>query len=167
MQGHGVPCQMRRKEKGERRKKVGTWRAMSAEKEENERIMKHKLEVQIRFNDIDILGHLNNTVYYSLYDLGKARYMEDIGLRPRGPVAPTCVIADVHCTYFFPIHYGDEIYVTTECREVGEKHFTLEQELVDGEGQVRSHCTTVMVYIDPATGKSAPLPENYKQALER
>ena len=128
--------------------------------------MKHRLEVQLRFNDIDILGHLNNTVYFSLYDLGKARYMEDLGLRPRGPVAPTCVIADVHCTYFIPIHYGDEIYVTTECVEVGEKHFVLEQELVDEKGEVRSRCRTVMVCIDAATGKSAPLSEAYKKALE-
>lgn len=45
----------------------------------------HKLKVQLRFNDIDILGHLNNTVYFSLYDLGKARYMEDAGLRRHGP----------------------------------------------------------------------------------
>lgn len=129
--------------------------------------MKHKLPVQLRFNDIDILGHLNNTVYFSLYDLGKACYMEEAGLREPGPKAPTSVIADVHCTYFKPIHYGDEIYVTTTCSETGDKHFVLDQQLIDGEGEVRSQCRTVMVYIDPATAKSAPLPPDYPMKIKR
>ena len=126
----------------------------------------HKIPLQLRFNDIDILGHLNNTVYFSLYDLGKAKFMEEHGLRPAGPTPPSSVIADVHCTYLQPIHYGDEIYVTTRMTETGEKHFVLEQELIDGEDTVRSRCRTVMVYIDPATGKSAPLTEAYRKACE-
>ena len=128
--------------------------------------MKHRIKVQLRFNDIDILGHLNNTVYFSLYDLGKAKYMEAAGLREPGPAAPTSVIADVHCTYLKPIYYGDEIYVETNCCEVGEKHFTLEQEMVDADGEVRSRCKTVMVYIDPLTGKSAPVPQSFKDSIK-
>lgn len=127
--------------------------------------MKHKIPVQLRFNDIDILGHLNNTVYFSLYDLGKARYMEDLGLREHGPSKPACVIADVHCTYIHPIRYGDDIFVTTECVETGEKHFVLYQEMTDGSGEVRSKCRTVMVYIDPLTGKSAPLPAIWHEKM--
>lgn len=128
--------------------------------------MKHKIPVQLRFNDIDILGHLNNTVYFSLYDLGKARYMEEVGLRKAAPTPPTSVIADVHCSYIKPIHYGDDIYVSTACTEIGEKSFVLEQEMTDGEGEVRSRCRTVMVYIDPATQKSAPVPRAYRDLIE-
>jgi len=38
----------------------------------------HRIPVEIRFNDIDILGHVNNTVYFSFYDTGKAWYFKDI-----------------------------------------------------------------------------------------
>ena len=38
----------------------------------------HSIPVQIRFNDIDMLGHVNNTVYFSFFDLGKARYFEEV-----------------------------------------------------------------------------------------
>lgn len=127
--------------------------------------MKHKIPVQLRFNDIDILGHLNNTVYFSLYDLGKARFMEDIGLREKSPAPPASVIADVHCTYMKPIHYGDEIYVTTECTEIGEKHFVLDQEMIDGEGEIRSKCRSVMVCIDPKTQRATPMPPDYPEKL--
>lgn len=127
--------------------------------------MNHKIRVQLRFNDIDILGHLNNTVYFSLYDLGKAKYMEEVGLRDKAPAPPTSVIADVHCQYIKPVHFGDDIYILTSCPEVGEKHFVLEQEMVDGRGEVRSKCRSVMVYIDPSTGRAAPLPEDYRAKI--
>lgn len=128
--------------------------------------MKHKQKVQLRFNDIDILGHLNNTVYFSLYDLGKAEYMVEAGLRKPGPGAPNSVIADVHCTYIKPVHYGDDIYVTTCCSEVGDKHFVLEQEMIDGEGELRSKCRTVMVYIDASTGRATPIPQEFRDRIE-
>lgn len=129
--------------------------------------MRHSIKVQLRFNDIDILGHLNNTVYLSLYDLGKARYMEDVGLRPAGPLPPSTVIVDVHCAYIKPVHYGDDIYIHTRCSEIGDKSFVLEQEMVDGEGELRSRCRTVMVYIDHATGTSATVPQAYRDKIEK
>ncbi|MDE5749182.1 MAG: hypothetical protein K2H87_00260 [Duncaniella sp.] len=39
--------------------------------------MSHKTPVQLRFSDLDPLGHVNNTVYFSLMDLAKARYFFD------------------------------------------------------------------------------------------
>lgn len=129
--------------------------------------MRHKIRVQLRFNDIDILGHLNNTVYFSLYDLGKAKYMEETGLRDKTPAPPTSVIADVHCQYIKPVHFGDEIYILTSCTEIGDKHFVLEQEMVDDNDEVRSKCRSVMVYIDPSTAHAAPLPADYREKIEK
>lgn len=128
--------------------------------------MTHRLPVQLRFNDIDILGHLNNVVYFSLYDLGKAKYMEEAGLRPSPQAAPSSVIADVHCQYIKPVYYGDEIFIQTSCSEIGDKHFILEQEMVDSNGEVHSRCRSVMVSIDPASGKATPLPPEYREKIE-
>ena len=36
--------------------------------------MKHQVPVQLRFNDTDALGHVNNSTYFSFYDLGKSEY---------------------------------------------------------------------------------------------
>ena len=38
----------------------------------------HTLPIQLRFNDVDKFGHVNNTVYFSFYDLGKASYFETV-----------------------------------------------------------------------------------------
>ena len=127
----------------------------------------HKMEAQLRFNDIDILGHLNNTVYFSLYDMGKARFLEATGLRPKGMSRPDTVIADIHCTYLKPIHFDDRIFVVTRCSHIGEKSYVLEQMLVDDKDEVCSICRTVMVHIDEKTGHAVPLTSEHIMKIKR
>ena len=39
---------------------------------------RHTMPVQIRFSDVDQFGHMNNSVYFSLYDLAKTTYIKDV-----------------------------------------------------------------------------------------
>ena len=39
---------------------------------------RHTLPIQLRFNDVDKFGHVNNTVYFSFYDLGKTEYFASV-----------------------------------------------------------------------------------------
>ena len=39
---------------------------------------KHVTPVQIRFSDVDQYGHMNNSVYFSLYDLAKTSYFREV-----------------------------------------------------------------------------------------
>ncbi len=43
---------------------------------------RHTMPVQIRFSDVDQFGHMNNSVYFSLYDLAKTTYIKDV-LEPK------------------------------------------------------------------------------------
>lgn len=127
---------------------------------------KHSIPVQLRFNDIDILGHLNNIVYFSLYDLAKARFLEIIRKGNVDWKRVECVIANINCTYIKQIKFGEEIEVKTRCIRIGDKSFTLQQCLVEIPTQeVRSVCETVMVCFDPDTAKSAPMKPEFRRAL--
>lgn len=35
---------------------------------------RHHQPIQLRFNDIDMLGHVNNTLYFEYMDMAKTRY---------------------------------------------------------------------------------------------
>ena len=41
-------------------------------------VYRNRLPIQLRFNDIDVIGHVNNTVYFNFYDLGKTAYFEEV-----------------------------------------------------------------------------------------
>lgn len=128
----------------------------------------HRKPVEIRFNDIDILGHVNNTVYFSFYDTGKAWYFSDIVDWNIEWRTVETVIANVECTYIHPLMFGEDIIVGTRCEEIHDRSFVLLQVLADAKtGEIRSACRSVMVSFDPATQKSAPMPDRWRRALER
>ena len=39
---------------------------------------RHVLPIQIRFNDVDKFGHVNNTVYFQFYDTAKTDYIATV-----------------------------------------------------------------------------------------
>lgn len=128
---------------------------------------RHKIDVQIRFNDIDILGHLNNTVYYSFYDMGKAYFFHDIHGGAFDWKKVETVIANVDCAYISPIFFGEEIEVRTRCTGVYEKSFVLQQVIVEkNTGEIKSAAETVMVSFDAKTQSSKELSPEWRRLLE-
>ncbi len=127
---------------------------------------RHHTDVQIRFNDVDILGHVNNTVYFSFYDTGKAYYFNAVRRGQMDWQKVDTVIANVDCAYIRPILFGEKIEVLTRCEHVGDKSFLLRQMLVEKEtGEIKSVCETVMVSYDRETKMSCSLPQKWKQQL--
>lgn len=126
----------------------------------------HQLPIQIRFNDVDQYGHVNNNAYFSYYDLGKEDYLRSvlsINYR-KSNIVP--VIANINADFLFPIFYGDPIVVETRVCHIGTKSFTLEQRaLNERTGQEMCHCKTVMVCISLSEQTTAEIPAAYKEAM--
>lgn len=129
-------------------------------------LFRHRADIQLRFNDVDVLGHVNNTVYFSFYDTGKALYLTDVRKKQADWKRVDTVIANVDCAFLAPILYGQRIEVLTRCLAVGNKSFKLQQMLRDKiSGEVKSLSHTVMVAYDPDSKTSNPLPEALRMQL--
>ncbi len=129
-------------------------------------LFRNATPVQIRFNDVDVLGHVNNTIYFAFYDTGKAYYFEAVqGKKVEWKNVDT-VIANVNCAYIAPIYFGEQIEVLTTCLSVHDKSFRLLQAIRErNTGEIKSICGTVMVSFDPATRDSRSLPEEWRRML--
>lgn len=126
----------------------------------------HRADLQLRFNDVDVLGHVNNTVYFAFYDTGKALYfMHTKGLSADWSRVDR-VIANITCSYMAPIVFGEDIEVLTRCVAIGRKSFTLQQMLREKKtGQIKSLCETVMVSIDPDTKQPVEVKDSMRKAF--
>lgn len=128
---------------------------------------RHHLPVQIRFNDIDVLGHLNNSVYFTFMDLAKTRYFQAVLSEKLRWGQVGVVIVNVNCDFCAPVFFDDDIEVETAVTAIGEKSLTLEQHVFSpADGQVKCRCTTVMAGFDPKTLTSAPILPEWRAALE-
>lgn len=129
-------------------------------------IFTHRLPLQIRFNDVDVLGHVNNTVYMAFFDTGKAAFMTDvIGKKINWKEVDT-VVANIDCAFISPIFYGEDIEVLTTCKSIHDKSFRLLQMIREkNTAQVKSICETVMVSFDVATQQAKPLNPEWREKL--
>lgn len=126
---------------------------------------RHTLPVQIRFNDVDQYGHMNNSSYFSLYDLAKTSYMRDVfGNKDWHHMG--IVVANINADFLAPVFFSDDLIIETTVIHLGHKSFTLLQRAINKASCVlKCQCRTVMVGYDVATKEPVELPADFKQAV--
>ena len=109
---------------------------------------KHVMPAQIRFSDVDQFGHVNNSVYFSLYDLAKTTYIKE-ALGDIEWSEQAIVVANINANFFMPVFFMDNVEIETSVIQLGHKSFTLLQRAVTaGTHEVKCECRTVMVLFD-------------------
>lgn len=136
--------------------------------ETKEEIFKHSIPIQIRFNDIDGLGHVNNTIYFSYFDLGKVEYFESLKASIVDWTEGIVVIAHIDTDFLSPVYYKESVIVETKVRKVGTKSITLFQQLRNVKTrEIKCCCTTVMVAYNPILQSAMEIPEVWKKAIHK
>ncbi len=129
----------------------------------------HTLPLQIRFKDIDMMGHINNAVIMEFFDLGKSQYFADAGI----PVTPDegdfCVmVVHIEVDFHSQIHWHDQIAVTSCVSNWGNKSLRVKQQVINTvTGQPCATCSTVMAGYSRSTAASAVIPEEIKARVQR
>ena len=123
--------------------------------------LEQRVCVQLRWRDMDMLGHLNQSVYHELLEEGRAAVMWDL-MRRAGTdhVHGSYVLAHVDLDYHTEIRKDHEqVEIVVRVSHVGTSSFRLRHEVRLPDGTVAASGETVMVAWDPRTrGKRALSP---------
>lgn len=123
-------------------------------------------QVQIRFNDVDMFGHLNNTVYLEFFDLGKLRYFNAVLGGDFLASKLKVVVVNINCNFLAPTFLQEPLEVLTQTVGMGEKSLTIVQQVVNADtGEVKCEATTIMASFNPATLHSEPIPDDVRRAF--
>ena len=135
------------------------------EKELPEINFHHRMGVQIRFNDIDMFGHLNNSVYIQFFDMGKYAYFRQFMTDTFGsePTAP--VVANINCDFLEPTKIDERLEVLTAITEIADSSMVLQQRIVSSAGRVKCTARTIMVNIDLATGRPTTVSDEWRKRI--
>ena len=133
--------------------------------EESKKLFRNKLPVQVRFSDVDVMGHVSNTVYQTYYDSGKVNYFDRV--IPDMDYKDISVIgASVKIDYLLPVYMKTKILVFTRVSKLGSKSITFEHLLVNEiTGEVLSMCEAVLVCFSIKEQKSIEIPELWRKNI--
>src|SRR3954463_4779951 len=92
----------------------------------------HAIDIQTRWNDNDVYGHVNNVVYYAYFDTVINRYLIDEGgLDLHGSVIGVCV--ESQCRYLESAAYPDALDAGLRVARVGTSSITYQIGIFRGE----------------------------------
>lgn len=118
------------------------------------------VEQQIRWGDLDALGHVNNVVYFQFCESARIAYFEALELdrfKQRATDGPGMVSANLN--FRRQLHYPGSVRVAAHVTRIGEKSYTLAYTITDlADGTLVADGDSVCVWVDYAAGKALPLP---------
>jgi len=88
----------------------------------------HQLKHPIRWGDMDMLGHVNNSNYFRYCEEGRVKFFTDSNIRSAlGQARLGFVVAYIDCQFKFPLTYPDNIIIATKVEKLSKDRFTLSQ----------------------------------------
>ncbi len=128
----------------------------------------HQEIIQIRFNDIDVLGHVNNAVQIMYFDFGKVKYFEALKNQVLDWSGSDLVMVNVNVDFMEPIFISNQIVVKTKVYEIGNKSLKLIQMIKDYEtNRIKSVCRSVMCGFDPKTNASLLISDEWRSLINQ
>ena len=125
-----------------------------------------QLRMTTRWSDNDVFGHLNNAVYYSLFDSAINRWVgQATGLDPAALPAMG-VVAESGCRYLGQVSYPQDVRVGLAVVRVGTTSVTYRPALfAEADDAPAAVGRWVHVYVDRVTHRPVPLPDVLRSAL--
>lgn len=128
----------------------------------------HLLEIQTRWADNDLYGHVNNVVYYSYFDTVVNRFLIDEGGLDiqSGPVIGVAV--ETMCRFHRSVAYPERLEAGLRVVKLGNSSVRYEIGIFgEGEERVAAQGHFVHVFVDRASNKPHPIPDGIRAALAR
>lgn len=120
--------------------------------------------IQVRYSDMDMLGHANNAVYLTYLELARVQYFEAVGLRSSSKVG--LVLAHAEMDFRLPITPGVVPQVRMCTTRLGTSSLTIDNLITDDAGErIYYTATTVMVAVDMTSGRPVPITDEEKQKI--
>ncbi len=126
-------------------------------------------QVDTRWNDNDIYGHMNNVVYYEMFDSVINRYLITEGCLniSNGPTAG--IIPETRCRYHKPLRFPDRLDVGLRVTRLGKSSVVYDSSIFRiQDNDAAAECYFVHVFVDrKQQDRPVPIPDSVRIALAK
>jgi acyl-CoA thioester hydrolase len=125
-----------------------------------------QVRLETRWLDNDVYGHINNVVYYGLFDTAVNRYLIETGALDIHQGAVIGLVVESGCRYFAPMAFPDIVQAGVGVTRVGKTSVSYQVGLFrndDVEPAAQGHF--VHVYVDRQSRRPTSLPDRLRQAV--
>lgn len=125
------------------------------------------LPMSVRWGDLDAFNHVNNAAFLVYTQEARLAWLDSVdGTWMDATMMP--VVAAAHVNYRRQLAWPAQILVELAVMRLGNSSLTLAHRIVDAHDreQVYADGDAVIVWIDPVSGRSIPLPAAIRSACQ-
>ncbi len=132
---------------------------------------RHIIKEEVKFHEVDLMGVVNNAVYFNYFEDGRVAYVKDLkkryGLKILLEGNSFFIMARNECNYIIPAEFEDKLEIRTKIDFVKNTSFGFIHKVINTTtGKTIAEGAGVVVHIDIMTKKKAPLPEEFYNAVK-
>lgn len=120
----------------------------------------HRTDIQVRFNDTDALGHINNSSYALYAEVGRLELLKHIDV-----LAGNFILAALNINFRLQGTFLQKIYVETYIEKIGNSSIVMNHDIYADE-KIAADANSVIVHFDYETNQSQRVPEYLRQRLK-
>ena len=119
----------------------------------------------VRFRDVDVLGHVNNAVYFTYMEQARTEYwMRLFQVEDLNDIS--FIVVHAECDFKRPARMGDQIEVKIRTSSIGNSSFVWDYEILNAaNSEMFARGKTIQVYYDYKNQKSLAVPADVRAKL--
>ena len=121
--------------------------------------------IQVRFADIDVMGHVNNAIYLSYFENARMHYFEYLLGKDWDWKRDGIILLKNEVQYILPVLLEDIPEITVSVEKIGNKSFTLAYEL-KVKNELYCIGSSTLVAYDNIIQASILIPDSMRSKLE-
>ncbi len=131
-------------------------------KAQNKLAMRHRMEIEVRWDEMDANQHVNNKVYQSYMDEARVRAMQEksvdfVSLR-ENKIGP--VITRVEIDYKTPLHHPDSVTIESWLENIAKYRSEFVQTMTrNSDGKLVCQARTFWTFLNLERGRPVALNE--------
>jgi len=125
--------------------------------------MSFQYPLEVRFRDLDGLGHVNNAVYLTYFETLRLHFaLELLGVAHLAEVP--FILGEISVRFLKPVFFGDQLQGSVDVSRIGHKSFTMIYTIKRGN-EIVTQGSTELIWFDYKTQRSVLIPDSFRQQV--
>ena len=126
---------------------------------------KFSTHIEVRFRDLDALGHVNNAVYLTYFEIARLHYWKNL-FGSEAFSRHSFVVVRAECNYRSPAHAGEMLRLFAKVSELKKSSFIFEYQIVESHtGRIVADGLTVQACFDSETKRAKPISDELRDSI--
>ena len=122
--------------------------------------------IQVRWGDMDALGHVNNAMYFRYMESARVAYLSKIGIL-LGHENESFVLANTMCNFILPTSFPANLTIETYVSKLGNSSVDFIHKFMKHDNEMVAVGLATAVWVNLIKNKAIALPKSIKEKLNR